>query len=52
MRLVAEVADANGVPVLGTEVVRNLLRSAQAHGWGSEGSQVLFKVLQEMAAAK
>ncbi len=52
MRLVAEVADANGVPVLGTEVVRNLLRSAQAHGWGNEGSQVLFKVLQEMAGTE
>ena len=48
-RLVAEAADALGVPILGTDLARNLWRIAQSRGWGQEGTQVLFKVLQEMA---
>lgn len=49
MRLVSEAAEVAGVPIFGTETVRSLLRVAQSRGWGEEGSQVLFKVLQEMA---
>jgi 3-hydroxyisobutyrate dehydrogenase len=52
MRLVSEAAETAGVPIFGTETVRNLLRIAQAKGWGEEGSQVLFKVLQEMSDRK
>ncbi len=49
MRLVSEAAENAGVPIFGTETVRSLLRVAQSRGWGEEGSQVLFKVLQEMS---
>ncbi len=52
MRLVAEAADAHNVPILGSETARNLWRVAQSRGWGEQGTQILFKVLQEMANAK
>lgn len=52
MRLVSEAAETAGVPIFGTETVRSLLRIAQSKGWGEEGSQVLFKVLQEMTKPK
>ncbi len=51
-RLIAEAADALGAPIFGTDLARNLWRIAQSRGWGEEGTQVLFKVLQEMANTK
>ena len=51
-RLVAEAADSVGAPIFGTDLARNLWRIAQSRGWGEDGTQILFKVLQEMANAK
>lgn len=41
---------ANGVPLPGTALVRELLGSAQAAGEGREGTQALLKTIERLAA--
>ncbi|MDQ3812871.1 MAG: NAD(P)-dependent oxidoreductase, partial [Armatimonadota bacterium] len=49
MRLVAEAAEKAGVPTLGAALAQQLWRAAQAHGWGQDGIQGMYKVIEQMA---
>lgn len=49
MRLVAEAAEAAGVPVLGGALAQQLWRAAQSKGWGREGIHAMAKVVAELA---
>lgn len=49
LRLVSETARELQVPVTGTEVVQQLLRSLEAHGAGDDGTQKLVTVLEKLA---
>ena len=48
LRLVTEAGDGASVTLLGTGIVRQLMTSAQALGWGREGTQVLDRVLRSI----
>ena len=48
LRLVTEAGDHASMPLLGTGIVRQLMTSAQALGWGREGTQVLDRVLRSI----
>ena len=50
LRLVMEAGETAGAPLPGAALVRQLFRSAQAHGEGRRGTQVLASVLQRLAA--
>jgi 3-hydroxyisobutyrate dehydrogenase len=50
LRLVLEAAQNSGSPVLAASLVHQLFTSAQAMGCGKEGTQALFKVVQNLAA--
>jgi 3-hydroxyisobutyrate dehydrogenase len=49
LRLVGEAARDLGTPVIGTELVRQLARSLEAHGHGEDGTQALVTVLEGLA---
>ena len=49
LRLVSETARELHVPITGTEVVQQLLRSLEAHGAGDDGTQKLVTVLEQLA---
>ena len=48
LRLVTEAGDRSSVALLGTGLVRQLMTSAQALGWGRKGTQVLDQVLRSI----
>lgn len=49
VELVASLADANEVPVPASAAVRELIKSAVAHGWGDENASALIKALELQA---
>lgn len=49
MRLVAQAAEAAGVPLPGASLAQQLWRAAQAQGHGHDGIQAMFKVIEQMA---
>jgi 3-hydroxyisobutyrate dehydrogenase len=49
LRLVQEAAAASGTPLPATALVRQLFLSAQAHGEGRLGTQVLGRVVERLA---
>lgn len=49
LRLVSETARELQVPIAGTEIVQQLLRSLEAHGAGDDGTQKLVTVLEKLA---
>ena len=49
LRLIQENAGASSTPLPAVALVSQLLRSAQAHGGGREGTQGLAKVLEALA---
>jgi len=49
LRLVFENAEAVGVPLPGTALMRQLFQSAQNAGYGSEGTQAVAQILEELA---
>jgi 3-hydroxyisobutyrate dehydrogenase len=49
LRLVMETAARGGAPLPATSLVRQLFLSAQAHGEGRQGTQILGKVVQRLA---
>ena len=50
LRIALGQAEACGVPLPGTSLVRELLAASQAHGEGREGTQALLKTLERLAA--
>jgi 2-hydroxy-3-oxopropionate reductase len=51
LRLAGEVAREAGAPLLGAEVVEQLLRALDAHGHGDDGTQALVTVLESLSGA-
>ncbi len=49
LRLVLQAAEESGLKPLATKLVFDLFTQAQQHGWGREGTQALYKVVQERA---
>ncbi len=52
LRLVFEAADASSTPLPVTSMVRQFFAGAQAAGHGREGTQVLYRVMEELAGAE
>lgn len=48
LRIVLEEAEKIGLPLLGTAVVQQLLRSVQAHGGNEDGTQSLVRVMEKL----
>jgi 2-hydroxy-3-oxopropionate reductase len=51
LRLVSEAARETQTPVIGAELVQQLLRVLEAQGRGEDGTQALITVLESMAGA-
>lgn len=49
LRLVLEAAEQTEVPLLATSLVQQLFSAAQASGFGNEGTQALFKVVDGLS---
>jgi 3-hydroxyisobutyrate dehydrogenase len=52
LRLVGEAARDLQTPVVGTEIVQQLLSTLEAHGRGNDGTQALVTVIESLAGAK
>lgn len=52
LRLVSEAAREICAPVIGADLVQQLLRVLEARGWGDAGTQALVTVLEELAGTK
>jgi 2-hydroxy-3-oxopropionate reductase len=52
LRLVSEAAREMSAPVVGTDLVQNLLRVLEAQNRGEDGTQALVTVLEAMAGTK
>ena len=50
LRLALESAAEKRLPLIGTGVAQQLFRSAEAMGFGEEGTQALFKAIKALAA--
>jgi len=48
LRIVLEEAERMELPLLGTAVVQQLLRSVQAHGGNEDGTQSLVRVMEQL----
>jgi 3-hydroxyisobutyrate dehydrogenase len=49
LRLVMEAAQHSGTELAATGLVQQLFTSAQAEGLGKEGTQALFKVVEQLS---
>ena len=52
LRLVLETAAASGTPLPATALVRQLFLSAQAHGEGRQGTQIMGKVIERLGGER
>jgi 3-hydroxyisobutyrate dehydrogenase len=48
LRIVLQEAERMELPLVGTAVVQQLLRSVQAHGGNEEGTQALIRVMEKL----
>lgn len=50
LRLALDAADENSMPLLGTSLVKQLFESANAKGWGNDGTQALIKAIEMLGS--
>jgi len=52
LRIVREVCEQLGLPLIGTGLVHELVKALEQHGLGASGTQALITVLEELAQHK